>query len=203
MTVVIFITEIPGWWQCWLSGSARPVAVMDPEPVGTLQRLWMNHGSMELWTLWHTLSHRRSMLSAVLQHAHLCSPSSFLCWSSHTGHGSRSSVCVCVNKEVLKHESLFHCAFVLDLREITLPVLMSLYCGTWLLEASFSSQECPRGPGIAWKSGKKVSEMEVALANARAELSFAKWKSWRGHRCWDVLQSCLSSASPRLRNCPM
>lgn len=27
---------------------------MDPEPVGTLQRLWMNQGSTGLWTLWHT-----------------------------------------------------------------------------------------------------------------------------------------------------
>lgn len=39
MTVVIFITEILGWWQHWPSGCARPVTLMDPEPVGTLQRL--------------------------------------------------------------------------------------------------------------------------------------------------------------------
>lgn len=50
-----------------------------------------------------------------------------------TGAGA---LCVCVNEEVLKHES-FLCStfvFVLDLREITLPVLMSVYCGTWLLD---------------------------------------------------------------------
>lgn len=37
--------------------------------------------------------------------------------------------------EVLKHESFLHSSFVfmLDLREITLPVLVSVYCGTWLL----------------------------------------------------------------------
>lgn len=77
------------------------------------------------------LSHGGLILS-VLEEPHWCGPRSLSCTLA-TGAGV---VCVCVNEEVLKRESFLCSAFVfvLDLREITLPVLMSVYCGIWLLE---------------------------------------------------------------------
>lgn len=43
---------------------------------------------------------------------------------------------VCVNEEVLKHKLFLQSAFafMLDLRESTLAILISAHCGTWLLD---------------------------------------------------------------------